>query len=56
MLHKDHRILIPERHKNIVLDRINNTKEEDFLKWNDVKDKIITAKNEAIASNKTKNK
>ena len=29
---------IPEEHKNIVLNRIKNTKEEDLLDWDDVKD------------------
>jgi hypothetical protein len=33
---------IPEEHKKIVLDRIKNTREEEFLKWNDVKDKFRT--------------
>lgn len=54
MLHKEYHIQIPEEHKKIVLDRIKNTKEEDFLKWDDVKDKFITAENSADALLKTK--
>jgi len=30
--------LIPDEHKEIVLNRIKNTKEADLLNWEDVKD------------------
>lgn len=30
--------LIPKKHQEIVLDRIQNTKEEDLLNWDDIKD------------------
>lgn len=30
--------VIPKRHQEIVLDRIQNTKEEDLLNWDDIKD------------------
>lgn len=30
--------VISKRHQEIVLDRIQNTKEEDLLNWDDIKD------------------
>jgi hypothetical protein len=29
---------IPKEHKNLVLDRMKNSKEEDLLNWEDIKD------------------
>ncbi len=34
----DEEVVIPEEHKEIVLERIQNTKEEDLLNWDDIKD------------------
>lgn len=31
-------LVIPEEHQNLVLDRIKNTKEQDLLDWENVKD------------------
>ena len=35
---KAEEILISEEHKEIVLDRIQNTKEEELLNWDEIKD------------------
>jgi hypothetical protein len=35
---KDEELVISEEHQEIVLDRIQNTKEEDLLNWDDIKD------------------
>ena len=35
---RDEELVIPQEHKEIVLDRIQNTKEEDLLNWDDIKD------------------
>lgn len=53
MPQKDNEIQIPKEHQKIVLDRIKNTKEEDFLKWDDVKDKFTTATDKGNILNKT---
>ena len=34
----DEEFVIPEEHKEVVLERIQNTKEEDLLNWDDIKD------------------
>jgi uncharacterized protein YecA (UPF0149 family) len=34
---KDQELSIPEEHQKIVLDRIQNTKEEDLLNWEQIK-------------------
>ncbi len=35
---KDEELIISKEHQEIVLDRIQNTKEEDLLNWDDIKD------------------
>lgn len=35
---KDEELVISKKHQEIVLDRIQNTKEEDLLNWDDIKD------------------
>lgn len=35
---KSEEIVISKEHQQIVLDRIKNTKEEDLLNWDDIKD------------------
>ncbi|PKR79465.1 hypothetical protein CW751_14985 [Brumimicrobium salinarum] len=35
---KNDELVIPKKHQEIVLDRIQNTKEEDLLHWDDIKD------------------
>jgi len=35
---KDEELVISKEHQEIVLDRIQNTKEEDLLNWDDIKD------------------
>lgn len=34
---KDQELSIPKKHQKIVLDRIQNTKEEDLLNWEQIK-------------------
>jgi hypothetical protein len=52
MPERDNEIAIPKEHQEIVLNRIKNSKEEDLLKWDDVKDKFVTAEKRRITSNK----
>lgn len=35
---KDEELVISKEHQDIVMDRIQNTKEEDLLNWDDIKD------------------
>jgi hypothetical protein len=56
MPEKDIEIQIPIEHQKIVLDRIKNTKEEDFLKWDDVKHKFTTATDKRNTLNETARK
>ena len=35
---KDEELIIPKKHQEIVLDRIQNTKEEELLNWDDIED------------------
>lgn len=35
---KDEELVISKKHQEIVMDRIQNTKEEDLLNWDDIKD------------------
>lgn len=35
---KNDEFVISKKHQEIVLDRIQNTKEEDLLNWDDIKD------------------
>ena len=35
---KDEELIISKKHQEIVMDRIQNTKEEELLNWDDIKD------------------
>lgn len=35
---KNDELVISKKHQEIVMDRIQNTKEEDLLNWDDIKD------------------
>lgn len=37
---KDEELSISKEHQKIVLDRIKNTKEEDLLNWDEIKDEF----------------
>lgn len=37
---QDNNIEIPEAHKNLVRDRINNTNPEDYLTWEEIESKL----------------